>query len=262
MDNDVLMTIDRDGRYSSCITVDGKSYVLQDYDGSLTIKGATLSGRSLEKYNRQFVKEAINAILDGNIDRVRTLYDTTRDMIESALIPVDSFKRRDTLNMTLNEYETKKKSGNGSPSACYEVALASDRELQKGDVVEYYIKEPPMVKKEYKTKPDKWVRQKLKNYEKATPIEHYDFDLDKDHYIERLDKTTIKFLGVIGWDRFKEMFPEIKLLKSEKRKMIPIMGVEAFSEKFPKYKWGKVDLKRLEGSDLELAQSKINKQTR
>src|SRR5690625_7851917 len=72
MDNDVLMTIDRDGRYSSCITVDGKSYVLQDYDGSLTIKGATLSGRSLEKYNRQFVKEAINAILDGNIDRVRS----------------------------------------------------------------------------------------------------------------------------------------------------------------------------------------------
>lgn len=244
-----MITLDRDGRFQAAITVDDKSYVLHEYNGKVTVKGATLSGRNLEEYNRQFIREVITSILSGDFQGVREHYDKWANLIQTKLISPHLFKSRETMNMSLDEYQTKVNSGTGSRASCYEIALKSERKLTKGDVVEYYIQEPPMVEKEYKTKPNKWVRAKLAAYEKARPISEYNNDLDVDHYIDRLQTTTKKFVGVLGWDMFVEMFPEIKLRKEDKGKMVPVLGFEKFMEKFPDFVWRQKDYDKLNEED-------------
>ena len=65
--NDVLPTgirIAYEGRAARMLSYKKKNYVLQDYDGRLTFKGSSLVSRSIERFGRTFVREAVARLLD------------------------------------------------------------------------------------------------------------------------------------------------------------------------------------------------------
>ena len=243
------LELDHDGRVKKCIMFDRKSYVLVDYNGDVTIKGNTLAGRNTEQFTENFMKKCIDHILAEQTEKITDEYNYYKDLVESQLLTVDQIKKRQTLNMSLEEYSHKIEAGQNR-IAQYEAALSNDRPMLKGDVIETWVEQPEKVLKEYKTRPDKWVTPNLPAFETIRLAKNYNGNLHVDHYLSRLNKTSQKLLVVLGWDQFKEILPDVPLRKTERRKMIPVLGLERFVERFPDYNYIHKDITKLRDEDI------------
>lgn len=212
--------IDVDGKYSAAIMFDDKSYCLKEIDGSITIKGNTLKSRSLEPYNIAFIDECIRHIFNKQPEKIQLAFEKWKGMIQNKFMQPWQIAKNATLNKTLEEYKNDLKANeNCNPIAHYELAIAADRPYQKGDTIKYYVSEPPLIEKVYKTVPNKWVRKKMAAYEKAKLIEDYANDLDRTYYTKRLEKTLKKFLVILGKEQFEQTYPNVSLLKSDLKKI-------------------------------------------
>lgn len=87
-----------DGRYETMVSVKTKNYVLRDYDGKLTFKGASLRSRADEPYGTRFLAEAVDLLMRGEKERLRDLYlRVVRDLQEHRY-PIDQLARRERIS--------------------------------------------------------------------------------------------------------------------------------------------------------------------
>jgi DNA polymerase, archaea type len=207
--------IGHDGRYAGAMIVDGKSYALLKYDGTLLVKGNTLRGRSMEPFNTLLIKKTISELLNGNENKCTKLYQEALAKLQSGLMNANEICTRSSLGMTIEEYLNKKEAGN-SLIAEYELALKSENKLDKGDVIKSYIREKPMGHVLVRGKPV-YRKLKLANYECTEFFENFDYDYDLEHYEERLNKAVKKFM-ILGKDTFTKIYGDIKIKNDDRKK--------------------------------------------
>jgi len=211
------INISNDGEYSRAILFDKKSYILVGADGKVTTKGNTLKGRSIEHFGQEFINDCVNAVLNGNKERIRRLYKTRVDMIKNMQLSAQDIVVKKDLKISLSEYQKKLETEkNFNAQAQYEVALRSSKDFTVGDAVEYYVKQPPletvMVRGKEVTRP-----ARLRAHEKAEYIEHYAYDYDVDHYLDRLTTHLKRFMPLFTPEEFTTTFG-VKLYAADRRK--------------------------------------------
>ncbi len=133
-----------DGRFRKMLSYKKKNYALLTYDDRLKFKGSSLVSRSIERFGRHFVREAIRLLLEENIQGLHDLYLETRDrIIAHAWESVDDFSRTETLKDTVEQYLADVEEGKRTRAAAYELAIRegreTGREIRKGDRISYYI---------------------------------------------------------------------------------------------------------------------------
>jgi DNA polymerase I len=84
-----------DGRYRAMISLKTKNYVLQGYDGTLTLRGASLRSRADEEYGREFLEQAILLLLERRIEEIARLYEQTIEGIRHNRVPIEKLCRRE-----------------------------------------------------------------------------------------------------------------------------------------------------------------------
>lgn len=203
-----------------CIISDGKSYVMkiQGKDKPL-VKGNTLKSRKYEVFIRDFIQEAINCILNFDYQKIYTIFKAIESSLESKSMDLSKLSQRQTLSTSLDEYVSKVETGGRNRDGAYEIALRSDVPMGVGDVVQFYVSEPPWMIREYKTRPNKVVRAKKAKFELAKAVKEYDNDYYVEHYVERLHTVTKNVFYPIFREQFKQIFPDLELKKDDDRKL-------------------------------------------
>ena len=84
-----------DGRYRKMISLKTKNYVLEGYDGSVVLKGASLRSRSDESFFRKFLQEAIACLLLGDARAASHLYLESARNLASGQVPARELSRRE-----------------------------------------------------------------------------------------------------------------------------------------------------------------------
>jgi DNA polymerase I len=127
------------GRYRAMFSYKMKNYALLTEDGRLVIRGSSLRSRGIERFQRDFVEEALLLLLTGRREEVPALYKRYLEDFADHRLDVKSFMKTETLRDSLEAYRAKLRAGGRNPSAAYELALASERRYQPGDPVSYYV---------------------------------------------------------------------------------------------------------------------------
>ncbi len=213
-----MIQIGIDKRCADVITVDAKSYVMKGHDGKITKKGQTLRGRNSEAFLNGLKDVFIKHIFDKNPQACVEHYEGIRRKIAQRRLKPEDIQQKAQLNISLEEYRRKIEAG-ANKSAVYELALnATDKRYQKGDQIRYYVCDPG---DETVTIRGKQVtrKRKVNKSESSMMIEDYCYDYDVDHYILRLDKATKILILVYGLEKFKELFPTIKIRKEDTDKL-------------------------------------------
>ena len=139
----VGMRIGFDGRFRKMLSYKMKNYALLAYDGQLKFKGSSLISRSVERFGRQFVEQAIALLLQEDIQGLHDLYLATRQRIVQHDWSVDDFARTETLKDTVERYQADVAAGRRSKAATYELAIAraehTGQPVRKGDRITYYV---------------------------------------------------------------------------------------------------------------------------
>ncbi len=198
-----------DGRFQRMLSYKKKNYALLGYDGHLKFKGSSLVSRSSERFGRRFVREAIELLLEEDIQGLHDLYLDHRRRIEAHdWQGVESFQRVETLKTSLADYERAVARGERTRSAAYEVARAeaehTGRAPRIGDRVAYYIAEGGGRVFESAAPADAW--------DPAAPDESTLF------YLDRLDQLAARFAPFFETEaQFRLVFSEEDLFGFDPR---------------------------------------------
>lgn len=180
------ITLEHDGRYERMLSYKKKNYALLGYDGRLTMKGSSLISRSIERFGRVFIRQAIERILASDIEGLHHLYLSTVSAIQAHEMSVNEFARVETLRDSLEAYDREVATGKRNRSAAYEVMRKAERRPRPGDRVVYYITG---------TDPD---AKGFKHCKLADEWDPHFPDENTAYYIKRLDEFAQKF-----WDFFR-----------------------------------------------------------
>ena len=131
--------VELDGHYRAMFSYKMKNYALLGNDGKLTVKGSGLRSRGLERFQRQFLRDLIRLLLEGEHEKIVPLYESLLFKIENHQMDVSDFCKTETLSETLTSYQQKIREKKRNPTALYELALKSDRDYQPGDQLSYYV---------------------------------------------------------------------------------------------------------------------------
>jgi DNA polymerase elongation subunit (family B) len=135
----VGIDVDMDGRYRSMFAYKAKNYALLEYGGRIVIKGSSLKSRGIERYLREFTREMIALLLEGNGSGVGRLSADYIARIRSRTLDVAWVARTETLNESPASYQEKRRLGKRNPSAAFEIACASKHSYRAGDQIGYYV---------------------------------------------------------------------------------------------------------------------------
>ena len=133
-----------DGRFQKMLSYKKKNYALLTYDGRLKFKGSSLVSRSSEAFGRRFVREAIERLVEEDVQGLHDLYLRVRDqVIDHDWKGVESFQRTETLKDTVEQYLADVEEGRRPRAASYELAIEqakiTDQPPRKGDRIAYYV---------------------------------------------------------------------------------------------------------------------------
>jgi DNA polymerase elongation subunit (family B) len=187
-----------DGRFRKMLSYKMKNYALLTYDGSLKFKGSSLVSRSVERFGRQFVVDAIALLLEENIQGLHDLYLATHARILQHAWTVEDFARTETLKETIEQYQADVEAGRRTRSATYELAMAratqTGQPVRKGDRITYYITGSGSGITAFANAclADAW--------EATRP------DENTDHYLKRLDEFAGKFAAFFTPEDFQQVF--------------------------------------------------------
>ncbi|HEX9080032.1 MAG TPA: DNA polymerase domain-containing protein, partial [Desulfuromonadaceae bacterium] len=131
--------VEMDGRYRSMFAYKAKNYALLGYDGSIVIRGSSLRSRGMERYLREFMREAISLLLTAGGAGIEALHDRFVTRLVARDFPIDWVARTETLSESPATYREKLRAGKRNPSAAFEIALAGERPYRAGDQISYYI---------------------------------------------------------------------------------------------------------------------------
>ncbi len=126
-------------RYRAMFCHGPGSHALLDEQGRVSAAGPELSSRGLERYRREWLREALALLLQGRKDEIRALYERCRERIADHGLDLLLLKRTETLRESLDDYQMKVKGGKQHPRGAYEVALNSERTYLPGDQISYYV---------------------------------------------------------------------------------------------------------------------------
>lgn len=166
-----------DGRYKGMFAVDGKSYALLTYDDKIVKKGDTLKGRSKEQFVLKFINDFVYHILHKEYDKIDDLYFKWKKRIGQRKMTAQDVMQAAEIKISLKEYQHRvsKPTGKGgrSRAAAYELALQSDKRIEVGDRIEYYITQPKMNMRLLKNGKIKVTEPRLAKFETADLIENF-----------------------------------------------------------------------------------------
>lgn len=219
-----------DGRFRAMLSYKKKNYALLTYDGRLKFKGSSLVSRSIERFGRQFVREAVKRLLDEDIQGLHDLYLATRDRIlRHDWQGVESFSRTETLKDTVAQYLDDVGAGRRTRAAAYELAIererATGRPVRKGDRISYYVT---------------GTTAGVTAFENCRLAEAWDParpDENTAYYLKRLDEFTRKFEPFFTEHHFRLIFspedlfgfsPQGIRLQSQERTLRDVEGEVPF----------------------------------
>lgn len=133
-----------DGWFRKMLSYKKKNYALLTTEGVLKFKGSSLVSRSIERFGRRFVREAIRLLLDEDVQGLHDLYLRTREQVLAhAWEGVESFSRTETLKDSVEQYQADVAAGRRTRAAAYELAIArsqaTGQPVRVGDRISYYV---------------------------------------------------------------------------------------------------------------------------
>jgi DNA polymerase elongation subunit (family B) len=131
--------VELDASYPAMFCYKSKNYALLEDNGEVAITGAALKSRGLEPFQRDCMQKLLTMLLKEEYEQVEDMLDDFKKAIETRKMPLSQLAKTETLNNSLRNYQEKQAAGGSRRSAAYELALASDRDYQRGDQVHYYI---------------------------------------------------------------------------------------------------------------------------
>ncbi len=175
-----------DGRFRRMLSYKKKNYALLGYDGRITFKGSSLVSRSVERFGRRFVREAIRLLLDEDVAGLHALYLAYRDRILTHdWSGVEDFQRVETLKSSLARYEREVEDGKRNRTAAYELARQrfeeTGRPVRQGDRIAYYVARAAAGSRAFEA------ARFADGWDPADPDEHTAY------YLDRLDQFARKF---------------------------------------------------------------------
>jgi len=162
------------------------NYALLDEQGDISVAGAELSSRGLERYRREWLQEALGLLFADRKGEIPTLYDRYRDDIASHRLELSRLKRTETLRESLDDYQMRVKGGKQHPRGAYEVALSSERNYLPGDQISYYVGGEGA---------NVMVNENCRNVSEWDPVRP---DENADYYKARLRELYEKFSALIA----------------------------------------------------------------
>ncbi len=185
--------VEFDARYAAMFSYKAKNYALLTEDGKLSIKGAALKSRGLEKFQRVFIERAVRGLLEGKPEVIPAMHaDFAKALRERSWDP-EMFVKTEALQDSLEAYQKKIAASSRNRSAAFELALRSGRKMQAGDRVSYYIT---------------GTKKSVTAYENAKLLEEWDpknRDENTAYYLAKLDELAGKFEAFVpasaGGDR-------------------------------------------------------------
>jgi DNA polymerase elongation subunit (family B) len=182
------------GRFRKMMSYKKKNYALLEPDGLLTIKGSSLISRSMERFLRRFIRNAISRLLDGDIAGLHALYGSIYHDLVSHHWEASDFCRTETIHDSFAIYERDVGDGKRNPSASYEVARQAGRVIKPGDRISYYVTGTSAA---------------VKISENCSLAEEWDQnfpDENTQYYLARLNEATTKFEPFFEPQDFRSIF--------------------------------------------------------
>jgi DNA polymerase elongation subunit (family B) len=185
--------VEFDARYAAMFSYKAKNYALLSEDGKLSIKGAALKSRGLEKFQRVFIERAVRALCEGKPEVIPAMHAEFAKALRERTWEPEMFAKTEALQDSLEAYQKKIATSSRNRSAAFELALRSGRKMQAGDRVTYYIT---------------GTKKTVKAYESAKLLEDWDpenRDENTAYYLAKLDELAGKFEAFVpanaGGDR-------------------------------------------------------------
>ncbi len=173
--------VEFDARYAAMFSYKAKNYALLSEDGKLSIKGAALKSRGLEKFQRIFIERAVRALCEGKPEVIPVMHAEFAKALRDRTWEPEMFVKTEALQDSLEAYQRKIATFSRNRSAAFELALKSGRKMQAGDRVTYYIT---------------GTKKSVTAYESAKLVEEWDAgkrDENVAYYTAKLDELAGKF---------------------------------------------------------------------
>lgn len=131
--------VEFDGEYEAMFSYKMKNYALLRSDGEMTIKGAALKSRGLERFQRSFLKRLLRLKLEGREQDIPGLKEEYEKAITGHALDIRELAKTVTLQDSPSTYAAKIGQKSRNRDAAYELALKSEREYRAGDQLSFYI---------------------------------------------------------------------------------------------------------------------------
>lgn len=195
------------GRYKKILSYKKKNYALLQYDNRVIIRGSSLIARSLERFGRTYIQQAIDFILNDKFNELHRLYSELDKSIREHGLDVRDFLKSESLKDSLSQYQEDITEGRRNRAAVYEVALKSNRPYRIGDKVSYYIT---------------GTESNIKGFENAKDARDWDANFPDENtafYLKRLSEFSRKFEAFFSEQNFIEIFSIDSLFEFDSEKI-------------------------------------------
>jgi DNA polymerase elongation subunit (family B) len=185
-----------DGRHAAMLSHEAKNYALLGYDGALLMRGVAFRSSRVERFGEQFLRDALEHLLRGDVAMVREVYlGTLRRLRTRAFATVD-VSARVRLTKTAAEYLAAREQRR---EHAYEALLASGRR-------EWLVGERVRVYRATGGRPALWSESELDDAVDAR-------DYDVDHYARLLrDVFGSRLARALSAEDFAAVFADSEQL--------------------------------------------------
>jgi DNA polymerase elongation subunit (family B) len=166
------INLQHDGRYRAMVSLKQKNYVCVGYDGRKLLRGAAVRSRADEAFGREFLAEAVDLLLEGDLAGLGRRYRGLSDAILAGEVPIEKLVRRERVTEKTFSSPAKRRSA----------AIAADTPI--GDYISVYQRSDGTLAR----------------------LEDYGGDEDRGHYAEKLYRFALRLEGAIG-SEFDRIFP-------------------------------------------------------
>lgn len=182
------------GPWDSGVFIANNLYALLDSsDGDrLTLKGAALKGRQLEKIFADFLRDEVMMWLKNDNDAMRQLYRHTHDKILGRYLQAEDLEISRICRLSAASYQDRVRQGSTSRQPHMEIILRSGERYRQGDVISYYVAG------DSSSKPI---------HAMAAPIENFSSeDANVKYYLHRLEGIVSNIFRSMPEDEFRQVF--------------------------------------------------------
>jgi DNA polymerase elongation subunit (family B) len=120
-----LVELQFDGRYAAMLSHEPKNYALKPYAGPLLLRGVAFRSSRAEPFGEEFLRDAVECLLAGDLVRVRAAYVRTVHALRKRQLETRAVCSRVRLTKTPAEYAVTRRERQELP---YEALLQNGRE--------------------------------------------------------------------------------------------------------------------------------------